>query len=57
MWQGWFTYTADRLVEVGTSMAIGVGLVLAVLLVTLGLRAALIMALMLPLSRLPPCSR
>ena len=43
------TYTADRLAEVGTNMAIGVTLVVAVLLVTLGLRAALIVAAVLPL--------
>ena len=42
------TYTADRLAEVGTNMAIGVGLVLVVLLVTLGVRAAAIVALVLP---------
>ncbi|WP_308918065.1 efflux RND transporter permease subunit [Jannaschia sp. LMIT008] len=42
------TYTAQRLAEVGTNMAIGVALVVAVLLVTLGLRAALIVALILP---------
>lgn len=42
------TYTADRLAEVGTNMAIGVGLVVAVLLITLGLRAALIVAIILP---------
>ncbi|MFQ6554270.1 efflux RND transporter permease subunit [Aestuariibius insulae] len=42
------TYTADRLAEVGTNMAIGVALVVAVLLVTLGLRAALIVAMVLP---------
>ncbi len=42
------TYTADRLAEVGLNMAIGVGLVVAVLLVTLGLRSALIVALVLP---------
>ena len=42
------TYTADRLAEVGTNMAIGVGLVVAVLLITLGLRAALIVAVILP---------
>ncbi len=42
------TYTADRLIEVGTNMAIGVALVVAVLLVTLGLRAALIVAMVLP---------
>jgi multidrug efflux pump subunit AcrB len=42
------TYTADRLTEVGTNMAIGVALVVAVLFVTLGLRAAAIVALVLP---------
>jgi multidrug efflux pump subunit AcrB len=42
------TYTADRLAEVGGNMALGVGLVVAVLLVTLGLRAALIVAVILP---------
>ncbi|MEM9247080.1 MAG: efflux RND transporter permease subunit [Pseudomonadota bacterium] len=42
------TYTADRLSEVGTNMAIGVALVVAVLFVTLGVRAALIVALVLP---------
>ena len=41
-------YTADRLAEVGTNMAIGVGLVIAVLLGTLGIRAAAIVALILP---------
>ncbi|MEM0906300.1 MAG: efflux RND transporter permease subunit [Pseudomonadota bacterium] len=41
-------YTADRLVEVGTNMAIGVALVVGVLLLTLGVRAALIVALILP---------
>jgi multidrug efflux pump subunit AcrB len=42
------TYTADRLAEVATNMAIGVALVVAVLLVTLGVRAAAIVALVLP---------
>lgn len=42
------TYTLDRLGEVGINMAIGVGLVVAVLLVTLGVRAALIVAAVLP---------
>lgn len=42
------TYTADRLKEVGMNMAIGVALVVAVLLVTLGFRAAAIVALVLP---------
>ncbi|MEO0545077.1 MAG: efflux RND transporter permease subunit [Pseudomonadota bacterium] len=41
-------YTNDRLLEVGTNMAIGVSLVVGVLLVTLGVRAALIVALILP---------
>ncbi|MEN0000851.1 MAG: efflux RND transporter permease subunit [Pseudomonadota bacterium] len=42
------TYTADRLAEVGTNMAIGVSLVVGVLLITLGVRAAIIVALILP---------
>lgn len=42
------TYTADRLAEVGTNMAIGVALVVAVLFVTLGVRAAAVVALVLP---------
>ncbi len=42
------TYTADRLAEVGTNMAIGVTLVVAVLFVTLGVRAAAIVAVVLP---------
>ena len=42
-------YTADRLAGVGLNMAIGVALVIVVLLVTLGLRAALIVAVVLPL--------
>jgi len=42
-------YTVERLSSVGTSMAIGVALVVLVLLVTVGLRAALIVALVLPL--------
>ena len=41
-------YTKDRLTEVGTNMAIGVGLVVMVLFVTLGVRAAAIVALILP---------
>ncbi len=41
-------YTLDRLADVGQNMAIGVGLVVAVLLVTLGIRAAAIVALVLP---------
>lgn len=42
------TYTADRLAEVGINMAIGVALVVAVLFVTLGVRAAAIVAVVLP---------
>ena len=42
------TYTLDRLAEVGTNMAIGVGLVVGVLFLTLGWRAATIVALVLP---------
>ncbi len=42
------TYTADRLAEVGTNMAIGVSLVVGVLFLTLGVRAAAIVALVLP---------
>lgn len=42
------TYTADRLAEVGMNMAIGVSLVVAVLFVTLGVRAAAIVAVVLP---------
>ncbi len=41
-------YTEQRLVEVGTNMLIGVSLVVVVLLLTLGVRAALIVALILP---------
>ncbi|MEO0371314.1 MAG: efflux RND transporter permease subunit [Pseudomonadota bacterium] len=41
-------YTAERLWEVGTNMAIGVGLVVFVLLITLGIRSAMIVALVLP---------
>jgi len=41
-------YTADRLREVGLNMALGVGLVVAVLFVTLGARSAAIVALILP---------
>ncbi|MEM8787972.1 MAG: efflux RND transporter permease subunit [Pseudomonadota bacterium] len=42
-------YTFDRLAEVGTNMAIGVALVVAVLFLTLGVRAALIVAMVLPI--------
>ncbi len=41
-------YTTDRLTEVGVNMAIGVALVVAVLFITLGVRAAAIVALVLP---------
>ncbi|MEM1377931.1 MAG: efflux RND transporter permease subunit [Pseudomonadota bacterium] len=41
-------YTNLRLAEVGTNMAIGVALVVGVLLITLGVRAAIIVALILP---------
>lgn len=41
-------YTTERLNEVGINMAIGVALVVAVLFVTLGVRAAAIVALVLP---------
>ena len=41
-------YTTDRLTEVGINMAIGVALVVAVLFITLGVRAAAIVALVLP---------
>ena len=42
------TYTADRLSEVGANMGLGVALVVGVLLLTLGIRAAAIVALVLP---------
>ena len=42
-------YTADRLSEVGVNMAIGVSLVVIVLLLTMGVRAALVVAVILPL--------
>ncbi|MEM6578235.1 MAG: efflux RND transporter permease subunit, partial [Pseudomonadota bacterium] len=41
-------YTIDRLTEVGQNMVIGVSLVVLVLCITLGLRAAAIVALVLP---------
>lgn len=43
------TYTIDRLSDVGLNIAIGMGLVVFVLLVTMGLRSALIVAMVLPL--------
>ncbi|MEM1101565.1 MAG: efflux RND transporter permease subunit, partial [Pseudomonadota bacterium] len=42
------TYTVERLQGVGQNMALGVGLVVAVLFVTLGVRSAIIVALVLP---------
>ncbi len=45
-------YTASRLKEAGLNLAIGMGLVIAVLFVTLGWRAALVVAAMLPLTSL-----
>ena len=41
-------YTAERLADVGANMALGLALVVGVLLLTLGVRAALIVALILP---------
>jgi len=41
-------YTDERLAEVATNMALGVALVVGVLFVTLGARAAIIVALVLP---------
>ena len=46
------TYTAERLTGVLQNLAIGVGLVVAVLLLTLGWRSALIVAIILPLATL-----
>ncbi|MEL7151351.1 MAG: efflux RND transporter permease subunit [Pseudomonadota bacterium] len=43
------TYTVDRLADVATNMAIGVALVVGVLFLTLGMRAAAIVALVLPI--------
>ncbi len=42
-------YTRDRLVTLGRNLLIGVGLVVVLLLITLGWRAALVVASMLPL--------
>lgn len=42
------SYTRDRLIEVGSNMAMGIGLVVLVLFLTLGVRAAAIVALILP---------
>lgn len=43
-------YTADRLLTVLNNLAIGIGLVVAVLFITLGWRSALIVAAVLPLA-------
>ena len=43
------TYTLERLSEVAINMAIGVALVVSVLLLTLGIRAAIIVAAVLPI--------
>ena len=43
------TYTSTRLLEVGQNLAMGVALVILVLLFTLGWRAALVVAIILPL--------
>ncbi len=43
------SYTTDRLLDVGLNLLIGVGLVFAVLTVTLGLRAAAVVGMMLPM--------
>ena len=45
-------YTADRLATMMTNLAIGMAIVIAVLLVTLGWRAALVVASILPLASL-----
>jgi multidrug efflux pump subunit AcrB len=45
-------YTAERFAELGRNIALGVGLVAAVLLVTLGWRAAVVVATTLPLAGL-----
>ncbi|WP_420338930.1 efflux RND transporter permease subunit [Roseibium sp.] len=41
-------YTIDRLTDVGANIAIGMALVIGVLLVTMGLRSAVIVAMVLP---------
>ncbi|MEL6962946.1 MAG: efflux RND transporter permease subunit [Pseudomonadota bacterium] len=45
-------YTSKRLGELGQNLLIGVGLVISVLLITLGWRAALVVAITLPLTAL-----
>ena len=45
-------YTTDRLQSVGKNLLMGIALVLMVLLVTLGWRAALVVAVILPLCTL-----
>ena len=49
-------YTIERLTEVGTNMAFGMAIVVGVLFVTLGLRAALIVTLIMPLVALATVS-
>ncbi len=49
-------YTIERLSEVGTNMAIGMVIVIGVLFLTLGLRAALIVALVMPMVALATIS-
>ena len=49
-------YTSRRLREVGRNMLIGMSLILSVLLLTLGVRAAMIVALVLPLVSLATCT-
>ncbi|MEM7191284.1 MAG: efflux RND transporter permease subunit [Pseudomonadota bacterium] len=46
------TYTSDRLKGVMTNMLIGIGLVVTVLLITLGWRSALVVATVIPLAAL-----
>lgn len=42
-------YTIDRLTDVGANIAIGMALVIGILLLTMGLRSALIVAMVLPI--------
>ena len=46
------TYTSERLSEVFVNMLVGVALVIAVLLISMGWRAALVVAIVLPLTSL-----
>ncbi|MDJ0948418.1 MAG: efflux RND transporter permease subunit [Alphaproteobacteria bacterium] len=45
-------YTADRLADLGVNLSIGVALVVTILLITLGWRAAMVVATILPLASL-----